>query len=233
MGVILSIVFTLRLLSQDGGREPCGVICLTRVKQEGQVTMWGMTDSPPARPVTSRAEQARRTRARILTAALRLFADKGYDATSLQDIADELGMTKQAVYYHFKGKGQILSGLAEPARQGMDDLMARAQDTPLGPERVDTLIGGLVDLLLARRDVLRIMSQQPALRQDMQSALGAEHVVEALTEGLFGPQPTPDQRFAVYASAALGRGIQALGDLPEAELRGVLERALRRIAAVE
>jgi hypothetical protein len=36
----------------------------------------------------------------------------------------------------------------------------------------------------------------------------------------------------VYASAALGQAIQALGDIPEDMLRGIIERALRRLAAV-
>jgi AcrR family transcriptional regulator len=193
----------------------------------GNVTSSAVTGIP-----LSRAEQARRTRARILAAALRLFADKGYDATSLQDIADETGLTKQAVYYHFKGKGEILAGITQPAREGMADLMTRVRALPLGPERTDTLISGVTDLIMARRDVMLIVAQQPALRQDMHQALGSHRLISAMIEGLFGPEPTLDQRFAVYASAALGQGIQALGDAPEDVLRGVIERALRRISEV-
>jgi AcrR family transcriptional regulator len=193
----------------------------------GNVTSSAVTGIP-----LSRAEQARRTRARILAAALRLFADKGYDATSLQDIADETGLTKQAVYYHFKGKGEILAGITQPAREGMASLMTRVRALPLGPERTDTLVSGVTDLLMARRDVMLIVAQQPALRQDMHQALGSERLISAMIEGLFGPEPTLDQRFAVYASAALGQGIQALSDAPEDVLRGVIERALRRISEV-
>jgi AcrR family transcriptional regulator len=193
----------------------------------GDVTGSSVTSVP-----LSRAEQARRTRTRILEAALRLFANKGYDATSLQDIAEETGLTKQAVYYHFKGKGEILRGIAQPARKGMADLMTRVRALPLGPERTGTLISGVTDLLMARRDVMLIVAQQPALRQDMHQALGSDRLVSAMIEGLFGPEPTLDQRFAVYASAALGQGIQALSDAPEGVLRGVIERALRRIAEV-
>ena len=193
----------------------------------GDVTSSAATGAP-----LTRAEQARRTRAGILATALRLFADKGYDATSLQDIADEMGLTKQAVHYHYKGKSEILRDISAPARQGMADLMTRVRALPLGPERTSTLISGVTDLIIARRDVMRIVAQQPALRQDMHRALGSERLTDALIYGLFGPEPTLDQRFAVYASAALGQAIQALGDIPEDMLRGIIEHALRRLAAV-
>lgn len=193
----------------------------------------GVVNSSPAEAApSSRAEQARRTRARILEVALRLFNDKGYDATSLQDIADEMGLTKPAVYYHYKGKGEILRDLAEPARQAVADLMPLVRAAPTADERVNTLIDGLVELLLDRRDVMRVVAQQPALRRDMQGALGIDQLVENMIEGFFGPQPTLDQRFAAYSSAAFARGVWVLGDVPEDVLRGVVERALRRIASV-
>lgn len=195
--------------------------------------MGGVNSSPAEAVPSSRAEQARRTRARILEVALRLFNDKGYDATSLQDIADELGLTKPAVYYHYKGKGEMLRDLAQPARQAMAELMERVRAARTADERVDTMIAGLVEFLIARQDVMRIVAQQPALRDDMHAALGIDRLIENTIEGFFGPEPpTLDQRFAVYSSAALARGVWALGDVPEDVLRGVVERALRRIASV-
>ena len=77
------------------------------------------------------------------------------------------------------------------------------------------------------------MAQQPALRNDMHAALGIDRLIENTIEGFYGPEPpTLDQRFAVYSSAALAQGVWALGDVPEQTLRGVVERALRRIASV-
>ena len=179
-----------------------------------------------------RAEQARRTRARILAVALRLFADKGYDATSLQDIADEMGLTKPAVYYHYKGKGEILRDLAAPARTATAEILARAMALPLGPERVDIIVEGLTELFIARRDMSRIVSQQPALREDMHAALGGQQRLDVLIEALYGPEPSLDQRFAIYSGIAVGNAIWALREVPEDELRGVLRRAFRRVAAV-
>src|SRR5579871_4147084 len=48
------------------------------------------------------------TRERILDVALELFNEQGYDKTSLREIAERLGVTKAALYYHFKSKEDIL-----------------------------------------------------------------------------------------------------------------------------
>jgi AcrR family transcriptional regulator len=192
-----------------------------------------VTSASSSSAPATRAERARLTRAQILQVALRLFADKGYDATSLQDIADEMNLTKQAVFYHYKGKPEILRDLTLPARQAMAELVPRVRAARTATERVDTLIAGLVDILINRRDVMRVVAQQPSLRQDVHAALNVDQLFEVLLEGFFGTSaPTLDQRFAVYSSAALARGVWALGDVPEDVLRGVVERALRRIAAV-
>ena len=49
---------------------------------------------------------------KILTAARRLFLEKGYEKTTIQDIVDQLGgLTKGAVYHHFKSKEEIMNAL--------------------------------------------------------------------------------------------------------------------------
>jgi AcrR family transcriptional regulator len=62
-----------------------------------------------------------RTRDRILDVARELFTEQGYDATSLREIADRLGFTKAALYYHFQSKEQLLTALLAP----LDDLVDR------------------------------------------------------------------------------------------------------------
>ena len=49
----------------------------------------------------------------ILEVSQRLFFEKGYDNTKIQDIADELGMTKGAIYHHFKSKEEIMDILGD------------------------------------------------------------------------------------------------------------------------
>ena len=50
---------------------------------------------------------------KILDVSHRLFREKGYDHTTIQDITDALGMSKGAVYHHFKSKEDILDKLTD------------------------------------------------------------------------------------------------------------------------
>ena len=51
---------------------------------------------------------------KILDVSKRLFIEKGYDSTTIQDIVDELGgLTKGAIYHHFKSKGEIMKALGD------------------------------------------------------------------------------------------------------------------------
>lgn len=67
---------------------------------------------PPGRRWTRRPDERP---AEILAAALRVFAARGYNATRLDDIAAEAGVTKGTIYYYFKNKDQLLLRLAESA----------------------------------------------------------------------------------------------------------------------
>ena len=63
------------------------------------------------------------TRERILSVALRLFASQGYANTSLRQIADELGVTKAALYFHFKTKEDIVTGILTGYLDGLNALI--------------------------------------------------------------------------------------------------------------
>src|SRR5208283_2368424 len=70
------------------------------------------------------APAARRgdTRARIRHVALELFAEQGYERTSLREIAERLGVTKAALYYHFKSKEDIVRSFTEDHFARLDAL---------------------------------------------------------------------------------------------------------------
>ena len=53
------------------------------------------------------------TKKRILDAALKVFAEKGYEATNVREIAEELGYTKSALYKHYKSKEEIWDALID------------------------------------------------------------------------------------------------------------------------
>ncbi|MFH8726510.1 TetR/AcrR family transcriptional regulator [Streptomyces termitum] len=88
------------------------------------------------------------TRQRIQDVALDLFAEQGYEKTSLREIAERLDVTKAALYYHFKTKEDILVGIFEDLTRPVDELMAWAKEQP--------------PTLETRREVLR--RYQAALR---------------------------------------------------------------------
>src|ERR1700758_4924434 len=60
-------------------------------------------------PKVSRRERAAQTRLRKIEAAHRLFLERGYEATTMHDVADTAGVAVQTVYYTFKTKAQLLA----------------------------------------------------------------------------------------------------------------------------
>src|ERR1700704_1166717 len=96
----------------------------------------------PVRSMSSRAVQAERTRQQILQTAQRLFAERGYDATSLQMIADELGLTKAAVYYHFPAKADILHEAMLPGIKRLEAMLDEAAAIRGRRARIENLVNG-------------------------------------------------------------------------------------------
>lgn len=76
------------------------------------------------RPDTRRSEQARATRGRIVTAALDLFVQQGYAATTLGQIAGQAGVAVQTVYFHFGNKRTVLDEVVDVASVGDDQPVA-------------------------------------------------------------------------------------------------------------
>jgi AcrR family transcriptional regulator len=70
------------------------------------------------------------TRKQLQAVALELFGEHGYDATSLREIADRLGISKAAVYYHFRSKEEILASMIEEFLAQLDDLVRWGQAQP-------------------------------------------------------------------------------------------------------
>jgi AcrR family transcriptional regulator len=98
------------------------------------------------------------TRDRILDSARRRFIDQGYDGTSLRDIAEDLGFTKAALYYHFQTKEQILEALLEPANNVVTGLLARLEAAD-GPQGWADALYWMIDLLHEHLDVFMLMQR--------------------------------------------------------------------------
>jgi AcrR family transcriptional regulator len=92
--------------------------------------------------VVARTQQARKadTRDRLLRAATELFAGRGYDATSVDTVADEADRTSGSVYAHFGGKqGLLLALLDDWSGQATDDIGAGLEAAGDLPGRLDAL----------------------------------------------------------------------------------------------
>jgi AcrR family transcriptional regulator len=94
------------------------------------------------------------TRGRILEAALELFSEHGFDGTTLQQIADRLGFTKAALYYHFRSKDDLLDALHAPAIADIEELLASYEETPITPARRRAFVHDYFDYLLRHRRLI-------------------------------------------------------------------------------
>jgi AcrR family transcriptional regulator len=97
-------------------------------------------------------ERRTNTREQIRSVALEMFAERGYAGTSLREIAERLGVTKAAVYYHFSTKEDILASLLEDFLVQLDELIAWTATQPRSAEtRRAALEQARADMALAAR----------------------------------------------------------------------------------
>jgi AcrR family transcriptional regulator len=98
-------------------------------------------------------------RKRILDVALELFNEQGYDATSLREIAERLGVTKAALYYHFKSKADILLELHLRLHDLGGDLLDELDALPDDRDAVAAwpqLIDRFIDQVIENRDLFLV-----------------------------------------------------------------------------
>lgn len=101
--------------------------------------------------------------ARIIAAALDLFAWHGVGGTSLQMIADEIGVTKAAVYHQFKTKDEIVLAAAETELARLQAVIDTAEAEPTRTRARDALITGIVDLTVERRHTVSTILSDPVI----------------------------------------------------------------------
>ena len=73
-------------------------------------------------------DEAQETRSRILDSAEHLFSERGVSRTSLEDIAQAAGVTRGAIYWHFKDKGDMLAAMLNRVTLPMEAMVARSSD---------------------------------------------------------------------------------------------------------
>ncbi len=115
------------------------------------------------------AEDRHGTRGRIQAVALDLFAEQGYDKTSLREIAERLGVTKAALYYHFKSKEDIVRSLFDDYARDVDELIAWGSDQPPTAQTRRGLLDRYIDIVVERAGVFRFLETNKAAMQNLES----------------------------------------------------------------
>src|SRR5215813_7028008 len=121
--------------------------------------------STPAYATEARSGTARYSAAqkRVINAALDLFAEHGVGGTSLQMIADHIGVTKAAVYHQFKTKDEIVVAAAEAELARLVAVLDEAEAAGR-PDRVrDELITRIVNLAIERRRMESTLLGDPVI----------------------------------------------------------------------
>ena len=107
---------------------------------------------------------AAQTRERILDTSLAAFGLRGYDSTSLDELAAELGITKQAILYHFSSKEHLLTATIELAVKELGSALGGASKSQArGFQRIEDLVRATFSLAERRPEVLglvRVVSRQ-------------------------------------------------------------------------
>ena len=116
------------------------------------------------------------TRERILDVALDLFTEKGFDGTSLREIAERLGVTKAALYYHFASKDDILMALHMRLHELGKDALSQMTEEPFSLELWGELLDRIVGQMLAQRKIFLMHERnQAALEKLHREDHDAEH----------------------------------------------------------
>ena len=156
------------------------------------------------------------TRAQLQSVALQLFAENGYDATSLREIAERLAITKAAVYYHFRSKDEILASLIEDFLGHLDELLRWGSSQPPGSAtRVEVLrrYSSLLDGPTAQ--LARFVREGPSAIRDPALRTRIGDCYRGLFD-LLGP-PGPSVEGRLRARVALSSlHIGTTGDQPHA-----------------
>ncbi|MEV6571545.1 helix-turn-helix domain-containing protein [Streptomyces sp. NPDC051577] len=181
--------------------------------------------------MTSSSPQQRRgnTRQRIQDVAVELFAEQGYEKTSLREIAERLEVTKAALYYHFKTKEDIIISLFEDVTRPIDELIAWAQEQPRTLETKREVLRRYSEAMAAGASLYRFMQENQATMRELSIGETVKKRLFTLVELLRTEDgPLTDQVRCVSALFTLHAGMMFLQHVegnPEETRQAALEVA--------
>ncbi|WP_069773151.1 MULTISPECIES: TetR/AcrR family transcriptional regulator [unclassified Streptomyces] len=170
------------------------------------------------------------TRQRIQDVALELFAEQGYEKTSLREIAERLEVTKAALYYHFKTKEEIIVGIFTDLTKPIEDLIEWGKEQPHTLETKHELVRRYSKALSEAAPLFRFMQENQATVRELQIGDSFKDRMRGLRDIIMDPEaPLIDQVRCVSAIFTLHAGMFFLTDLdgdPEEKRAAVLEVAV-------
>jgi AcrR family transcriptional regulator len=161
-------------------------------------------------PVGLRERKRAETHARIQAEALRLFLERGFETTTLDDIAEAAGVSRRSLFHYFESKEEIVLS----ARADFPNIIAQAVGRrPAGEPLLDMVENALIDTATRygstqTRDLSRLIRDTPALSAGEQAKY--EHVERALAKALADRKSLPEIDTACRVTAATAIGILKL-----------------------
>jgi AcrR family transcriptional regulator len=125
--------------------------------------------------------------AAVLRAAIDLFNRKGYDATSIGDVAEELGVTKSAVYHHVPSKEHLLSAALDEALAGLEAAVdAAVEGEGSAYERLRGVVRRSVEVLVDHQPAVTLLLRVHGNTETENAALLRRRRIDARLAALVG-----------------------------------------------
>ncbi|MFI7498869.1 TetR/AcrR family transcriptional regulator [Streptomyces sp. NPDC049687] len=170
------------------------------------------------------------TRQRIQDVALELFAEQGYEKTSLREIAERLEVTKAALYYHFKTKEEIIVGIFTDLTKPIEELIEWGREQPHTLETKHEMVRRYSQALADAAPLFRFMQENQATVRELEIGDSFKDRMRGLRDIFIDPDaPLTDQVRCVSAIFTLHAGMFFLQDIdgdPEEKRAAVLEVAV-------
>lgn len=168
---------------------------------------------------------------RILDAALKLIAEHGVGGTSLQMIADAIGVTKAAVYHQFKTKEQIVVALTERELGGLEEALEAAEAHDDFPQAREVLLGRVIEMAIERRGAASTLQFDPVVVRLLAEQEQFQRFIRRLY-GVLVDDTSEDARVsAAVLSGAIAVGVMhpLVADVDDDTLRSQLLRITHRL----
>jgi AcrR family transcriptional regulator len=169
------------------------------------------------------------TRQRIQDVALELFAEQGYEKTSLREIAERLEVTKAALYYHFKTKEEIIVSLFEDLTKPIEDLIEWGRQQPHTLETKQEIVRRYSQVLTDASPLFRFMQENQATVRDLSIGEMFKNRMLGMRDIVIDPDADlVDQVRCISALFTMHAGMFVMKDLegdPEEKRKAILEVA--------